>query len=258
MPGDVLKSWAADAQAEIDRLTAIVNPSGVIYPPEEGRVSDFTVIHLGHGAVKMTACAHDNNRLPGMWFGKGGKGIGDFVDEHRQAEEGETLAVVTFANVQGLDVMLDVLLRCRATHFPEAPASASMKSLASDTLEKAVIKERELAAEAIEGALADGYQGSTQPEKGHWLLAAHKAGARVAELERAAITWKPLPAPKPGAYLVTVATDNGPEVHRLDLNNKGQWIHEGEPTFCKSYYFEPKLYADVQPGHFTETEGDDE
>jgi len=48
-----------------------------------------------------------------------------------------------------------------------------------------ILKEREIAAAAIDGALAFGYQGYDAPEAGHWLLAAHNAGRRIAELEAA-------------------------------------------------------------------------
>lgn len=46
-----------------------------------------------------------------------------------------------------------------------------------------IMKEREIAAAAIDGALAFGYQGTEAPEAWHWLLAAHNAGKRIAELE---------------------------------------------------------------------------
>ena len=46
----------------------------------------------------------------------------------------------------------------------------------------------------------------------------------------------------PGTYLVTVLTDSGREVHVLEHNHKGQWIHEGEPTFRHGYFFRPIFY----------------
>jgi hypothetical protein len=49
--------------------------------------------------------------------------------------------------------------------------------------------------------------------------------------------------PEPGMWLVTVDTDDKPEVHVLELNRKQQWIHEGEPTFCHGYYFRPTHWA---------------
>ena len=47
-----------------------------------------------------------------------------------------------------------------------------------------------------------------------------------------------------GYYLVTVDTDDGLHVDVLmfDAENKN-WIHEGEPTYCHSYYFCPTHWA---------------
>lgn len=93
-------------------------PSAVVYPAD-GTVSPFTVINLGHGAVQMGDSIHDR-RLPALWFGKEGKGMGHEEALNREAKPGETLAVVTFANVQGLDVLLQVLHRIRRQSFPQA------------------------------------------------------------------------------------------------------------------------------------------
>jgi hypothetical protein len=51
--------------------------------------------------------------------------------------------------------------------------------------------------------------------------------------------------PEDGGYwLVTVATDDGPEVHSLLFaSKKQQWIHDGEATFCHGYYFCPTHWA---------------
>ncbi len=50
-----------------------------------------------------------------------------------------------------------------------------------------------------------------------------------------------------GYYLVTVSTDDEPHVDVLLFDAKRKhWEHEGEPTFCHSYYFEPTHWA-VRP-----------
>jgi hypothetical protein len=50
-----------------------------------------------------------------------------------------------------------------------------------------------------------------------------------------------------GYYLVTVDTDDGPHVDVLIYNDKRKhWEHEGEPTFCHSYFFSPTHWA-VRP-----------
>ena len=94
--------------------------SAVVYP-EDGTVSPFTVINLGHGLVRMGDSIHDK-RIPALWFGKEGKGMGHEEVLNREAKEGETLAVVTFSNVDGLDVLLDVVYRIRRKAFPDAQA----------------------------------------------------------------------------------------------------------------------------------------
>jgi len=49
---------------------------------------------------------------------------------------------------------------------------------------------------------------------------------------------------KGGYYLVTVDTDDGPHVDVLLFNEKRKhWEHEGEPTFCHSYFFNPTHWA---------------
>lgn len=96
------------------------NPAAVVYPPD-GTVSPFTVINLGHGLVKMGDSLHDG-RLPALWFGKDGLGMGVAEEMNRAAKEGETLAVVTFSNVDGLDVLAEVVQRIRSVAFPAAPA----------------------------------------------------------------------------------------------------------------------------------------
>jgi hypothetical protein len=47
-----------------------------------------------------------------------------------------------------------------------------------------------------------------------------------------------------GYYLVTVDTDEGPHVDVLLYSVKEKhWLHEGEPTFCHSYFFSPTHWA---------------
>jgi hypothetical protein len=92
----------------------------IVYP-EDGTTSPFTVINLGSGKVKMGDAVHDG-RLPALWFGKDGQGIGAEEVMNRPAVEGETLAVVTFSTVESLDVLAEVVQRIRGIAFPAAPA----------------------------------------------------------------------------------------------------------------------------------------
>lgn len=64
---------------------------------------------------------------------------------NREARPGETLAVVTFANVEGLDVLLEVIQRIRREKFPEAQAAQSEPASPQDM--------------AVYQAIADGYPG---------------------------------------------------------------------------------------------------
>ena len=107
------------------------SPGGAVVYPPDGTASPFTVINLGSGAVRMGDAIHDG-RLPALWFGTGGEGMGHEAAMNRAAHDGETIAVVTFANVDGLDVLLDVIERCRRVAFPGAPARSAATSPEAD------------------------------------------------------------------------------------------------------------------------------
>ena len=52
--------------------------------------------------------------------------------------------------------------------------------------------------------------------------------------------WEPIDtAPADGNCLVAVETDDGWWVGQLERDSYGNWIHEGEPTYCHGYYFKP-------------------
>jgi hypothetical protein len=119
-------TWAAAWKAAQAAQPAPQPLTAVVYPPD-GTVSPFTVINLGAGKVQMGDCIHDG-RLPALWFGKNGQGMGHEEVMNRMAHEGETLAVVTFSNVEGLDVLIDVIERIRRVSFPDAAAPASVEA----------------------------------------------------------------------------------------------------------------------------------
>jgi len=65
------------------------------------------------------------------------------------------------------------------------------------------------------------------------------------ELERG---WQPIKtAPKDGNCLLAINTDNGYTFKVLDRDDRGEWIFEGEPTYCLSYYFEPTHWMPFPP-----------
>lgn len=52
--------------------------------------------------------------------------------------------------------------------------------------------------------------------------------------------WQPIEAaPKDGNCLLAIETDDGYTFGVLERFEDGTWVHEGEPTFCKAYYFMP-------------------
>jgi hypothetical protein len=52
--------------------------------------------------------------------------------------------------------------------------------------------------------------------------------------------WQPIEtAPEDGSCLLAINTDEGYIFGVLERDTRGNWIHEGEPTFCHSDYFEP-------------------
>lgn len=136
-----LRNAAPELIAAASRSLSSVGAAGVataeVYPPD-GTVSPFTVINLGSGRVKIGDSIHDD-RLPALWFGKDGLGMGVEQSLNRRAEEGETIAVVTFSNVEGLEVLLDVVQRIRREKFPEsvapAPATAKQEPVGVDPAE---------------------------------------------------------------------------------------------------------------------------
>lgn len=123
-------AWVAEQAAAFSPAM----PAAVVYPPD-GTVSPFTVINLGSGQVQMGDCVHDH-RLPALWFGKEGQGLGHEEVLNREAKDGETIAVVTFSNVEGLDVLLHVINRIRSESFPGASPIAATAADAAALIER--------------------------------------------------------------------------------------------------------------------------
>ena len=62
------------------------------------------------------------------------------------------------------------------------------------------------------------------------------------------IYWHPIAsAPADGKCLVAVATEDGYFITQLERDQDGSWIHDGEPTFHKSYYFHPTHWMPLPP-----------
>lgn len=95
-------------------------PLGVEWPPQgsmEGEEFrwDFPLLHFGHGKIEVGDATWDG--LPALFFGRNGLGLG--VERDREAlgialaENGETLALFTFANLQGLEAVESAVARVR-------------------------------------------------------------------------------------------------------------------------------------------------
>lgn len=73
----------------------------------------WPLIELGYGQIEVAEGYHEE-RLA-LIFGKNGTGkIGEPTQPDRQHLQGETLAVVTFSNVESIDVVVDRLNILRA------------------------------------------------------------------------------------------------------------------------------------------------
>jgi hypothetical protein len=74
----------------------------------------WPLIELGYGLIEVADGTHEGK--PALIFGRNGKGkIGEPTQKGREHLPGETLAVVTFANVESLDVVIEELTQIRAT-----------------------------------------------------------------------------------------------------------------------------------------------
>ena len=54
------------------------------------------------------------------------------------------------------------------------------------------------------------------------------------------------PPKQSGHYLCYIETDDVNCIASLDYEILyGHWVHEGEPTYCKSYYFNPTYWMEL-------------
>lgn len=73
----------------------------------------WPLIELGYGLIEIAEGTQGEK--PALIFGRNGTGkIGDPTPPDRLATHEETLAVVTFANVESLDVVAETLQKIRA------------------------------------------------------------------------------------------------------------------------------------------------
>jgi len=116
--GSDLYMSALVAAGKIQALTA----ANAVQPQAQGE--EFSTIQLGFGKVEVAEGWLEG--APALIFGKNGTGvIGGATEPNREHKQGETLAVVTFANVGSLDVVLAKLGKLRADKFPDAHPQAT-------------------------------------------------------------------------------------------------------------------------------------
>lgn len=81
----------------------------------------WPLIELGYGLVEVAEGTHGEKHA--LIFGRNGTGkIGEATQPDRVATHEETLSVMTFANVESLDVVVGKLQTLRAKMAPKEPA----------------------------------------------------------------------------------------------------------------------------------------
>ena len=108
----------------IEALRSALAQQGEQQPEERIRLTDgeWPVIELGFGKVEVAEGWQ--GEAPALIFGRNGTGkIGESTQPDRVHLAGETLAVVTFANVESLDVVAGKLATIKAERFAAAPAA---------------------------------------------------------------------------------------------------------------------------------------
>jgi hypothetical protein len=78
---------------------------------DDGLVSEFPVIAMGHGKIEVGNASWEG--LPALFFGNDGQGLGVERQRNGAARDGETLMLITFANIQGLEAIEKAVARVR-------------------------------------------------------------------------------------------------------------------------------------------------
>lgn len=105
----------AQAQAWINQHIELRSPAA--------DAASYLTLAMGFGTYEVGAGT--NAGVPCIAFGRNGSGVvGELVTaEPQQMSVEETIAIITFANVEGLDVLQEKMDEVRALHFsPQVPA----------------------------------------------------------------------------------------------------------------------------------------
>jgi hypothetical protein len=104
----------------LEPLYAAPQPQAAPPAVERDALQDWPLIALGFGKVEVGEGRHDGVRA--LIFGRNGTGeIGAATQPNRMHLPGETLAVITFTNVECVDVVVDKLRLIRAALANQAP-----------------------------------------------------------------------------------------------------------------------------------------
>lgn len=68
-------------------------------------------ILMGHGRIEVGNAVHEG--LPALWFGNDGQGLGFERERNEPAKQNETVLVITFENLAGLEAIEFALARVR-------------------------------------------------------------------------------------------------------------------------------------------------
>lgn len=77
----------------------------------EGSVIAHLRILMGHGRIEVCNAVHEG--LPALWFGNDGQGLGVERDRNGPPRKDETVLIITFENLQGLEAFEFAVARLR-------------------------------------------------------------------------------------------------------------------------------------------------
>jgi len=160
-------------------------------------------------------------------------------------------------------------------HFSdeEGEVTEDLRKLRDWIVERAAATQPAVAAGwvPIETAPKDGTPLLLRSKKGRiadgaWITATSSCGGWAwAYVNQEPVEWRHLPvvtagwqpiesAPKNGQCLLWVDTDEGGEVMKIPRDAQGNWIYEGDPTYCHSFYINPTHWMPLPPAPSTEGE----
>lgn len=99
-------------------------PLGLAATPADSAITfDFPLLHFGHGRIEVGDAMWEG--LPALFFGKNGQGIGVVRDRHEPASDKETLVLMTFANLAGLEALEAAIGRVKEKLLAAAAPAAT-------------------------------------------------------------------------------------------------------------------------------------